>query len=118
MIIGTIFVFTIIFGYFYKLYKQRKKVSEVAEEKWEEEDKTIYVVYGNYEIPILQSQMPKWEAMTPDEKWWMLTHLKEEVKGKRLTTEKVGGITRFVGITAKAKDIQHRQKQRTEGWKQ
>jgi uncharacterized membrane protein len=102
---------------FYPIYRNRKQVSELAEKKWEEEDKTIFVPYGNHLIPILQSQSPQWTAMSDDEKWWMLNHLKAEVKGGRLSVEKENGITRFVGITHKAKDIKHRQKQRTEGWK-
>lgn len=102
---------------FYPIYKTRKKISEVAEQKWEEEDLTVYVEYGKHEIPILKSQVGKWEQMTNDEKWWMLSHLKEEVRGKRLIIEKVNGLTRFVGITEKAKDIKHRQKERTEAWK-
>lgn len=101
----------------YMAWAQRRKVSKIAEKKWEEEDKTIYVRYGNFDIPILQSQLQTWNNMHPNEKWGVLEHLKEEVKGGRLTVEKTDGITKFVGITAKAKDIKHRQKQRTEGWK-
>jgi uncharacterized membrane protein len=97
--------------------RHRKKTSAIAEEKWEEEDKTVFVPYGNYLIPMLKSQTAKWTAMSDDEKWWMLGHLQKEAKEGRIATEKENGITRFVGITNKAKDIKHRQKQRTEGWK-
>lgn len=103
---------------FAPIYLNRKKVSEVAEKKWEEEDKTVYVRYGNFDIPMLQSQVVKWEKMVPDEKWWMLGELKKQVKAKKLTTEVTDGITKFVGITDKGKDIKRRQKERTEGWKQ
>ena len=103
---------------FAPIYLQRKKVSEVAEKKWEQEDLTVYVRYGHFDIPMLQSQVVRWEKMTPDEKWWLLCQLKEQVKAKKLTTEVTDGITKFVGITEKGKDIKHRQKERTDGWKQ
>lgn len=111
-------ILSLIAAYFTMLWHQRKKISEVAEEKWEEEDKTVYVLYGKHEIPMLGSQVAKWESMSEREKWCMLEHLKQEVKGKRLTVEKTElGTTKFVGVTKKAKDIQFRQKQREQGWK-
>jgi hypothetical protein len=111
------FIVVLIGVFIYPIYKNKKITSALAEEKWEEEDKTIFVRYGNFDIPILHSQLTKWNAMSNNEKWWMLSNLQAEVKSGKLTTERIGNITRFIGITNKAKDIKHRQKQRTEGWK-
>lgn len=102
----------------YPIYRNRKQLSEVAEKKWEEADQTIYVRYGNYDIPILQSQQATWDKLNEREKFGMLEHLKAEVKGKRLTTTKEGNITKFTGITDKAKDIKHRQDKRNNEWQQ
>lgn len=104
------------------IYWHRKKLSEAAEKKWqvedEEADTTIYVRYGNYDIPILKSQQKLWDKMHDKEKWGLFQHLQHEVKGGRLTVEKSNGITKFLGITEKGKTIKHNQKQRTkEEWK-
>ena len=101
----------------YSLYKAKKNVDDFAVIKWDAEEETVFVEYGNHLIPFLVSQLPAWNALPNTEKFAMLDLLKKQVKQGKLTTIKENGLTKFVGITEKGKDIKFHAKKRTDEWK-
>lgn len=103
---------TIIYGF----WKHKTKISQVAEKKWETEDETIYVDYGNYKIPLRQSELPRWLLMTDKEKWYIRTTLDNACKQGKLKKIKEGTQYKYI-LTEKAKDIKHRMNQRENGYK-